>query len=448
MLARQLGEFAAALSAARLPAAARRAARLRILDTLGAGLAGIELGNHALLQPLLQSAGQVRVWGESWQRSAREAALVNSFATHSTYLEDGSRYTGGHPSSVVIPAVLALAQERAAAGEEMLAATVAGYEIFLRLGRAIYPACVRAGYQSTALLGAVSAAAAAARLLRLSGEAAGHAIAIAANLGSGFKEALKSPQTQPIQVGRSCEAGIVAALLAQAGHPGAPRVLEEGFLPAFGGGRTGTPEQAAIVAGLGTECLLPETYFKRHAGCRGNHAPVDATLDLAAAEKLAPGDIASVRVAVDSVTRAAAIEPPADGRQAQFSIAFSVALALLKGRASAYDYRDEVLLEPAVQAMLGRIQVIVDPQLDAGYPQRRGAWVEVTLGSGRELRATVPNARGEPECPLTEQEVREKFRTLAQPRLSSKGAQRVEETVLVLEGSDGAKLGALLAPTR
>ena len=445
MLARRLGDFAATVSAASLPTDTRQAARLRILDTLGAGLAGVELRNHDVLQPLLQTDGPVRVWGEGAGRSSREAALVNSFATHSTYLEDGSRYTGGHPSSVVIPAVLAMAQERGASGEEILSATVAGYEVFLRLGRAIYPACVRLGWQSTAVLGAVSSAAAASRLLRLPGEAAGHAIAIAANLGGGFKEALKSAQTQPLQVGRGCEAGIAAALLAQAGHPGAPRVLEEGFLPAYGGPLTGV-DRAAILAGLGDECLLPETYFKRHAGCRGNHAPVDATLDLAAAERLAAGDVASVRVAVDTVTRAAANEPPADGKQAQFSIGFSVALALLKGRASVYDYRGEVLRDPAVQDLLRRIEVVVDPQLDAGYPQRRGAWVEVTLRSGREFRATVPNARGEPECPLTEHEVREKFRTLAQPRLGMKGAQRVEAMVLSIESGDGGRLGALLAP--
>jgi len=444
MLARQLGEAVAAVSAAQLPAATREAAKLRILDTIGAGLAGVEIGNHRVLQPLLQAEGSVPVWGESWLRSAREAAFVNSFAAHSTYLEDGSRYTGGHPSSVVIPAVLALAQERGASGDEIVAATVAGYEVFLRLGRAIYPACVRAGYQSTAVLGAAASAAAAARLLRLSGEAAGHAIAIGSNLGSGFKEALKSAQTQPIQVARSCEGGIVAALLAQAGQPGAPRVLEEGFLPAFGG-RIGEQDRAAMVAGLGEEWLLPETYFKRHAGCRGNHAPVDVALDLAAAEKLAAGDIASVRVAVDTVTRTAAIEPPVDGKQAQFSIGFSVALALLKGRASVYDYRDDVLQDAAVQNMMRRIEVVVDPQLDAGYPQRRGSWIEVTLRSGREVRGTVPNARGEPEWPLTVQEVLEKFRTLAQPRMG-KAAQRLEKTVLALETSDGRKLAALLAP--
>jgi 2-methylcitrate dehydratase PrpD len=446
-LAASLGAFVAQVSADRVPAGVRHAVKLRILDTLGAGLAGVELGNHRVLDPLLESQGGARIWGEQGTRSAREAALVNSFAVHSTYLEDGSRYTGGHPSAVVIPAVLAMAQARRSSGSDIIAATIAGYEVFLRLGRAIYPTCVRLGFQSTAILGAVSSAAAIARLLGLDATASTHAIAIGASFGSGFKESLKTPQTQPLQVARSCEGGIVAALLAQQGQPGAPLVIERGLLPAFGGmvkEDRGTID--TVVAALGEDYLLPETYFKRHAGCRGNHAPVDAALDLAQAEKLTPRDIATVRVGVDTVTRAAAIEPPVDGKQAQMSIGYSVALAFLKGQASVYDYTDAQLADPALRELLGRIEVAIDTKLDAGYPQRRGAWVQVELRSGKELRAQVPNARGEPECPLTEQEVREKFRTLAAPRL---GAQihALEETVFAIEHTDGQGLAARVAPS-
>jgi 2-methylcitrate dehydratase PrpD len=200
-----------------------------------------------------------------------------------------------------------------------------------------------------------------------------------------------------------------------------------------------------ILESLGDDYLLPETYFKRHAGCRGNHAPVDAALDLAQAERLTPRDIASVRVGVDSVTRAAAIEPPVDGKQAQMSIGFSVALAFLKGRASVYDYTDAQLQDAALRDLLRRIEVVVDPKLDAGYPQRRGAWVQVQLRSGKELHAQVPNARGEPECPLTEQEVREKFRALAAPRLGAQ-VRALEETVFGIDDTDGEGLGARLAP--
>src|SRR5213075_2000196 len=117
------------------------------------------------------SREEATLWGEERLASVREAALVNSFATHSTYLEDGSRFTGGHPSSVVIPAALAEAESRGQSGGELIAAVAAGYEVFLRLGRAIYPATVNRGFQSTAVLGAVSSAAAVARLRSLSAEA-------------------------------------------------------------------------------------------------------------------------------------------------------------------------------------------------------------------------------------------------------------------------------------
>src|SRR6185295_3756411 len=118
MLAQQLGSFAAGLDFSALPREVVEAVKLRVLDTLGAGLAGVELGNHARLFPLLQSRGLVQVWGEGLTLSSREAALVNAFATHSTYLEDGSRFTGGHPSSVVIPAVLAEGQAQRAGGKQ------------------------------------------------------------------------------------------------------------------------------------------------------------------------------------------------------------------------------------------------------------------------------------------------------------------------------------------
>ncbi|WP_077000182.1 MmgE/PrpD family protein [Variovorax sp. KK3] len=448
MLAARLGEFVAGIDTAALPPAVIDAVRLRVLDTLGAGLAGVALHHHRVLDPVLESAGSIRVWGDGIPRSAREAALVNSFAAHSTYLEDGSRFTGGHPSSVVVPAVLADGQARGATGAEMIAAVLAGYEVFLRLGRAIYPACVQRGFQSTAVLGAVASAAAVARLRRLSPEACGHAIAIGANLGVGMKEALKSSATQPIQVARACEGGMVAAALAQAGHEGAARVLENGFLPGFGAGadHVAGADLAAIVEGLGREFRIGETYLKRHAGCRGNHAPLDCALELISAERLGASDVQRVTVAVDSVTRAAAIEPPRNGEQAQFSIGFSVALAFVDGDASIFSYTDARLADEAVRAMMARIEVVVDPALDARYPMERGAWIDVETRSGRRARHAVTNARGEPEWPLTAQDVERKFLALASPCLGIARAQALRDAIARMEDIDAAQIAALLAP--
>jgi 2-methylcitrate dehydratase PrpD len=443
MLAARFGRFTADVRLTSLPPEIVAAVQIRILDTLGAGLAGVQLGNHrAILQMLESGGGGARVWGEGITGTVREAALVNSFATHSTYLEDGSRFTGGHPSCVVIPAAIAEAEASHLSGAELIAAVAVGYEIFLRLGRAIYPATVVRGFQSTAVLGAVSAAAAVAHLRRMSAEASAHAIAIAASLGVGMKEALKSSASQPIQVARSCEGGIVAAMLAGGGLEGAPKIFEKGFLPAFGG----EAETSSVTAALGTEYRIGETYLKRHAGCRGNHAPVDAALALREMHRIDPAQVRRVRAAVDTVTRAAAIEPPASGEQAQFSIGFSIAVALLDGNASIFQYTDARLADPAVRTLMDRITVEVEPRLDAGYPDKRAAEIEIELEDGRTLRHCVDNALGEPEWPLSAKEVEDKFFALAQPRLGG-AAGAVRDMVANLPTlSDIATLTRLLVP--
>lgn len=442
MLAEELGKFVATLRPGAVPEAVTQAAVLRVLDVVGAALAGVHRGSHRPVMALLEARGEIPIWGERNSSSPREAALVNSFSAHSTYLEDGSRFTGGHPSSVVVPAALAVAQAHRRSGADLVAAVVAGYEVFLRLGRAIYPSTVVRGFQSTAVLGAISAAAACASLLRLPPGKAGHAIGIGASLGVGLKEALKSSASQPIQVGRSCEAGIVAALLAQGGLDGAPAIIEKGFLPAF----SQDGDADGIRAGLGSEFRIFETYLKRHAGCRGNHAPLDAALALAAEQAISPGDIAQVDVFVDRVTLAAAIEPPANGEQAQFSIGFSVAVALLDGNALIFQYTDERLADPAVRSLMQRIRVSADPALDEGYPQRRAARVEIQLRDGRRMSHAVDNARGEPEWPLSADEIRTKFMTLAAPRLGEHAAALADAVLALDRLDDVAGLAPLLRP--
>ena len=442
MLAEDLGKFVAALTPGVVPEAVTEAVKLRVLDVIGAALAGVHRGSHRPMMALLESAGEICIWGEQTGASPRGAALVNSVAAHSTYLEDGSRFTGGHPSSVVVPAALAFAQAHRRSGAEFVAAVAAGYEVFLRLGRAIYPSTVVRGFQSTAVLGAVSAAAACSSLLRLPPASAGHAIGIAASLGVGLKEALKRSASQPIQVGRSCEGGMVATLLAQGGLEGAPAIFEKGFLPAFSQGA----DAGSILDRLGRDFRIFETYLKRHAGCRGNHAPLDAALALAAEERIATPQIGKVDVFVDTVTLAAAIEPPANGEQAQFSIGFSVAVALLDGNALIFQYTGERLADPAVQALMQRIRVHADPALDEGYPERRGARVEIHLADGRRLSRAVDNARGEPEWPLSAGEIREKFITLASPRLGSHAAALANALETIERLPDVADLAPLLRP--
>ena len=404
-LAACLGRFVAGARAGRLPADVTQAATLRVLDTLAAAASGVQQGLHQGLLALLPGDGPASIWGTPARRGLRDAAIINSAVSHSTYFEDGCRFTGGHPSSALIPAAFALACERRAGGADLVAAIAAGYEVFLRLGRAIYPSTVRRGFQSTAILAAPATAAAAAVLLRLPAERAAHAIAIACSHGAGLKEALKNAGSQPLQVGRSSEGGLLSALYAAQGAEGVPDVIERGFFKAF----AAHTRADVVTHGLGRQWGMARTYLKMHGGCRGNHAPVDAAAALAHEHGLTPRDIASMDVRVDTVTLAAEVARPTNADQARFSIAFSIAVKLLKGDAMPARYTDAVLAEPQVRELMSRIRVRVDTALDEGYPDRRGAVVNVRTHSGQELAHALDRALGEPEQPFTQADIERKF---------------------------------------
>lgn len=428
MLVNELGRFIAETRYEDLPPSVIDLVKLRLLDLLGAGLVGFRMGIYKPLFEILGGAKDATVWGEGVKYPLRDAALLNSFMAHSTYLEDGSRFTGGHPSPVVIPGALTLGETRKSQGKDIILSIALGYDIFIRLGRAIYPSTVVRGFQSTPVLGALGSAAASASLLRLDREKCKNALAIACNLGVGLKEALKTPASQPIQVGRSCEGGILSALFAGKGVPGCDTILENGFLKAF----ADQPNQGEILSDLGKRYRIEETYIKIHGGCRGNHAPIDVIQDLIRKYSILPKEIKEIRMKVDSVTMAAEIHDPKDGKQAQFSIPFSIAVAVFEGNASIYQYTDKKVKDPKIRSMMAKIFVEVDKNLDKDYPDKRGARGEIILIDGRRYSSSLDIARGEPESPLSPQEIEEKFLLLTQP-IMGRRAEEIRDQVRDLE---------------
>lgn len=440
-LAFDLGARVAGLRAADLPPAVQDALRLRLLDLAGAAASGIAAGNWQAFDRL-PAPGRATIWANGQRAAVREAAFLNSFVSHATYMEDGSRFTGGHPASVVIPAVLAACEpDDAAEPDDLLAAIAAGYEVVLRLGRAVYPEIVRRGHQSTASLGAVAAAAGVARARRLSPAQAGHAIAIAANLGFGLKHALRASAAQPVQVARACEGGVIAAEAAARGAEGAIDILESGLLPMLGG----RMDLASILHDPDA-FRIGETYIKLHGGCRGNHAPIDLVQDLLAGANQSPEAVERIEIAVDSVTHAADIEDPATPEQAQFSTRFAVAAALLTGDALPERYCAARLADPAQRSLMARIAVSTDTALDAHYPDQRGATARIRMAGGGCLEGRITNARGEPEVPVTAQAVADKFRRLATPVLGEPAVRQLEALILGPGPiATAARISALLA---
>jgi 2-methylcitrate dehydratase PrpD len=441
MIINELGRFVAGCKYEDLALGVVELAKTRILDLLSAGLAGFRLGLYQPLFEILGGRKEATVWGTGIKYPLRDAALLNSFMAHSTYMEDGSRYTGGHPSSTVIPAALALGEVQKSNGKEIILSIVVGYDLFLRMGKAVYPSTTVRGFQSTAVVGALGSAAACASLLRLDPDRCKNALAIASNLGVGLKEALKTPDSQPLQVGRSSEGGILAALFAEKGVSGVDGILEKGFLKAF----ADQANDKEILLDLGREYLIEETYVKVHGGCRGNHAPTDVILSLVSEHRISAEEIEKINVKVDSVTMITEIHHPASGIQAQFSIPFSIAVAVLDGNASLYQFTDEKVNDPKVRSLMARISVEVDKNLDKDYPYKRGSYGEIFLKDGRRLSSAMDMARGEPESPLSVEEIQEKFTLLARDVLG-KRTEEVCDLVMKLERVDD--IGLLIRKLR
>ncbi|MCD0503835.1 MmgE/PrpD family protein, partial [Bordetella petrii] len=258
-------------------------------------------------------------------------------------------------------------------------------------------------------------------------ERAAHAIAIACSHGAGLKAALKNAGSQPLQVGRSSEGGLLSALYAAQGADGAAEVIEQGFFKAFSDGARGD----AVTRGLGRQWGIGQTYLKMHGGCRGNHAPVDTAAALGRAYGCGPENIASMDVRVDTVTLAAEVAEPANADQAKFSIAFSIAVRLLKGDAMPARYTDAMLADPEVRALMARIRVSADAALDEGYPSRRGAAIQVRTTGGQNLEYALDRALGEPEQPYAQADIERKF-DLTAGLLYGTRAGRIKELALAL----------------
>lgn len=442
--AQAFGEFSSVTRFDDLPEEVVLGAKLRVLDVIAATCAAIQENKESALIELLETAGIVSVWGTPYRRSLRDAIIINTSNAHACYFEDGSRYTGGHPASAVIPAAIACAQGRNISGKHLLASIAVGYEIFLRLGRAIYPSTVRRGFQSTAILAAPSAAAAIAHLLGLSARKAADAISIACSHGAGLKEALKSADSQPFQVGRSAEGGALSAFYAQLNVHGATEIFEQGFLKAF----AQDAQVNGLVAELGQSWSLGETYFKIHGGCRGNHAPIDAAAMISQKYHFDVEAIEKIEAFVDSVTFAAAIEFPKNGEDTQFSVGFSIALMLSKNDALPARYTTETLNDPLIKTLMQKTKVSPSLDLDVGYPDRRPVILKIKLKDGRCIEQQLDHAKGEPENPMSIEDIRGKYQRLAQPVFGYQ-AKVIEQLVLTLERQESVDtLAELLVLTK
>jgi 2-methylcitrate dehydratase PrpD len=417
-------------------------ARLVLLDTVGAMLAGAAYGRSAHIvrdtMRALGESGPATVVGEGLKMSAPSAALCNGISAHALDLDDSHRFAAGyHPGATVIPAVLAVAEQERAGISAVLEGIVVGYEVGGRIGRAINPSHRYRGFHSTGTVGVLGAAAGAARMLRLGPHETAMALAVAASMAGGVFAFLNGLHpTKHLHAGHAAQAGVLAALLARNGFTGPEDVLEgpEGFFRAY----SDEVRPEVVTEGLGARTEILSNYFKPYTACGHGFTAIEAALDLRRR-----GVEASQIVAVEVATyRAASVlhnAEPQTFQEGQFSIPFLVSLCLHHGVVSIDSVRSG-LSDTSVLALAGRTRVTEEPSFTDAFPARRPTEVVVRLADGSSLSAVAESAAGMPERPLTSEQVTRKFTDLASPLLASGAVAEIVETV----GSDATSVDGLL----
>ncbi|MDE3194595.1 MAG: MmgE/PrpD family protein [Chloroflexota bacterium] len=374
--------------------------------------------------------------------TATWAALANGASAHATEMDDVTTESSLHPGVAVIPAALALAQERGASGRAFLEAVVCGYEVTIRVGNALGAASAYArGFHPTGVAGVFGAAAAASKLLGLDADAAANAIGIAGTMASGSLEYLSGGAwTKRLNPGWAAHGGIVAASLAAAGFTG-PRTAiegEHGLLRGY----TDAPLPERLTEGLSLDDLqVMRVSIKPYGCCRYCHGIIDAVLALRAEHGLRPGDVAGMRVGVLSGGWSLIADPPERVRDprnvvdAQFSAPYAAAVALARGRAGLAEFSDETLRDPVVRGLTSRAECYRDAALDAVYPRQWPAAAEIRLRDGRVVSKRIEHALGEPENPVPRDALVARFVEMVADRASSSAAHDLARGILALEAA-------------
>jgi 2-methylcitrate dehydratase PrpD len=394
-LARQLATRVVGTVYEHLTPAVHGYARIGLLDTIAVGIAGASDAAAVIARRVLQSRpGPALAWGTSERVASLDAAFANGVAANVLDFDDCTDNLGGHPSSPILPALLALAEELGAGGRDVLTAYVAGFEIETCLARGVNFHHYEKGWHPTATLGVFGAAAACARLMGLGVEQTTHALALCASLSSGVKANLGS-MAKPMHVGHCSRNGLLAARLAAEGFTGNDDALErhQGFLEVFNG--PGCYDVSRILEKWGTpwEIEMPGIAVKQYPCCLSTQAVVDAILELVRRHDIDARGVARVQARLSSRRLEHTDRPePRSALDAKLSVQYVLARALKDRAVDLRHFEEGSERDPEVRRIMSLVEV---QPLDAETLRREGdfhAHVTVTLHNGRSVFA----ARGRP----------------------------------------------------
>ena len=409
-----------------LPADVVALGKKSILDGLGLALSGSIAKSGELVQRHLTDLGlgegPATVIGTSLQVAPRFAAFANGVGIHADDYDDTQlavapdRVYGllTHPTAPALPAALAVAEAVGADGRTTMLAYHLGVEVECKIAEAIDPRHYQTGFHATATCGTFAAAAAGAKLMGLDVDGIARALSVAGSQSAGLRENFGT-MTKPFHAGRASESGVVAAEFARLGWTATDKILEapRGFFRAAGGGY----DAKAIDGKLGRPWTFadPGISIKPHPSGSLTHPGMTEMLRLIRAHSIRAADVKRVRVGTNqNMPNALIHHRPTNELQAKFSMEFCMAILLLEGRAGLNEFTDEVVLRADVQAMIEKIDFVVDDEAErAGY-HKMTTIIDIELNDGRKVSGRADFGKGSPINPMTYEEVAEKFRECAE----------------------------------
>ena len=441
-LTRQLAAFCHGLDYEQLSSEVIDRAKYFFLDYLGVAVRGSLSESSQPVYRLtagLEMPGTGTILGRPEKTAVPYAALANGTSAHSLELDDTHQGGSIHLGVCVFSAALAVAEQVGASGQAFLTSAVAGFEAAARLAMAVRPKeHYGRGFHPTATCGTFGAAVSAGRLLGLTEEQLLSALGIAGSQAAGSMEFLtEGAWTKRLHPGWAAFSGLHAALLAREGFVGPTTIVEgrDGFLKAY----SNDPDPSKISAGLGTDFQILHTAVKPHACCRYTQAPIDAVLAVVREHDIRPADVKTITIGMLETGIPVICEPsertyhPANVVEAQFSLPFGVAVAVSRRRAGLEEFAPTMLQDADVLAIMPKVAYTHDPALEENYPKEWPAWARMELTDGREVSARVRFPKGDPDNPLSWQELIDKYQGLVGSVWESQQGETVQDAVRQLE---------------
>jgi 2-methylcitrate dehydratase PrpD len=440
-LTADIGRFVAQLNFDSIPEQARAIAKTGFADCYAVMVAGarepvVGLVDRTLAGVAAKDGASLVPGGE--RRRVADAALVNGVAAHVLDYDDVA--LSGHPSAVLVPAILAQAEVSNSSGAEMLAAYLAGYEVWAELIGREAGALHEKGWHPSAVLGAIAAAAACARLRRLDAAGIATAVAAAASMSAGLVSNFGT-MTKSFQVGRAAQSGVIAAQLAEAGFTASPDALEHkaGFLMAIS--PTGRPDRESpmTLEGRAWQILAQGLNVKRYPICYATHRAIDGALDLVSKHGLKAADIDRIKVSTGETQMLMLRNlKPQTGLEAKFSMNFAMASSIVARNVGLAELTDDFVRKPEVQALMDRVSFETTAE-KAGLSFAPFDAVAIKTVSGQTLESgPVERAKGSHQKPLSEQELWTKFADCMGREVSAPTTSRAFERLMSLERLNSA----------